>query len=122
MISIADYAEEVFKIFDTEQTVGEIAVALLALRERTGVDTAFAEEAHRIALAKLLQATGKTSWTQEDRKRDFELALLEMLEARNDGDQQVTVGEVITADEIEDLAAIFKLVVTVDGGVRDALQ
>jgi hypothetical protein len=33
MISIADYAEEVFKIFDTEQTVGEIAVALLALRE-----------------------------------------------------------------------------------------
>jgi hypothetical protein len=69
-----------------------------------------------------LAGYGENKLDTGDRKCDFELALLEMLEARNDGDQQVTVGEIITADEIEDLAAIFKLVVTVDGGVRDALQ
>jgi hypothetical protein len=40
-------------------------------------------------------------WTLNDRKRDFELALLEMLEARNGGDQHLKVAEVLTVAEVE---------------------
>ena len=63
-----------------------------------------------------------SEWPLEVRKRDFELALLEKLEARNGGNQHVKVGDVLTVAEVEDLAAIFRLVVTADGEVRDALQ
>jgi len=58
----------------------------------------------------------------EDRKRDFELAVLDKLEARNGGDQNLTVGEVLTVAEVEGLAAMFRLNVTADGEIRDALQ
>jgi hypothetical protein len=58
----------------------------------------------------------------EDRKRDFELAVLDKFEARNGGDQNLTVGEVLSVAEVEDLAAMFRLKLTSDGEIRDAVQ
>ena len=63
-----------------------------------------------------------SEWPLEDRKQDFELALLDVLEARSGGDQTVKVREVFTTDEIEHLASFFWLKVTADGDVLDALQ
>ncbi len=40
------------------------------------------------------------SWTLEERKRNFELAVLDKLEARNGCDQNLTVGEVLTVAEV----------------------
>jgi hypothetical protein len=66
---------------------------------------------------------GKMSeWPLEDRKQDFELALLDVLETRSGGDQTVKVREVFTTDEVEHLASFFWLKVTADGEVLDALQ
>ena len=48
-----------------------------------------------------------SEWPLEVRKRDFELALSEKLEARNGGNQHVKVSDVLTVAEVDDLAAIF---------------
>ena len=40
-----------------------------------------------------------SEWPLKIRKRDFELALLEKLEARNGGNQHVKVGDVLTVAE-----------------------
>jgi hypothetical protein len=63
-----------------------------------------------------------SEWPLEDRKQDFELALLDVLETRSGGDQTVKVREVFTTDEVEHLASFFWLKVTADGEVLDALQ
>jgi hypothetical protein len=53
MMTIEEYAEAMLRIFDSGASADQQAVAFEALKERTGVDTAFAEEAQRIVLAKL---------------------------------------------------------------------
>jgi hypothetical protein len=53
MATIEEYAEEMFKIFDTVDSVEEQTNALAELRDRMGADIGMVKEAHKIAMTRL---------------------------------------------------------------------
>jgi hypothetical protein len=57
-----------------------------------------------------------------DRKREFAMVLVCLIEERSGGDPEATLGEMITAEEFAMLATNFHLVGTRDGEWRDALS
>jgi hypothetical protein len=107
---IAHQIAEAYREYD-DARVRSLTEQAIALFGREAMLAVLEENRNAVALMPL-----------EDRKRDFELAVLDKLEARNGDDQNLTVGEALTVAEVEDLAAMFRLKVTSDGEIRDAVQ
>jgi hypothetical protein len=122
---LASLAEEMHEIFAAQLSGEEVRDALRALQQRTGASDALMSAANKISYAKFAKEIQEAGRSLEDRKRGFHMVLLRLLELHADlrgGDDDVTIGEVITQEQFERLAASFSLTCGADGEVCDGLQ
>jgi hypothetical protein len=128
---LASLAEEVHEIFAALLPGEDRRDALRALQQRTGASDALMRAARKISIARL----GENNRGISDGRAGSGAVDIRASEVgiRDDpsgaraappaaGDDDVTLGEVITQDEFERLAVIFSLTFSADGEVCDGLQ